>query len=178
MARYPVIIQLLFSKPCRSSVMPVRAELTIVTSKLERKNPIKSLIYRQLSLSNPWWHLTEHIPCGGKHQSPSCRVNNFISWGWCSLCRPLFLAESPSAAFASFVRGRLCELDVARHGCRPLNDGCGSRVGEDWSDSHCCKKVLNVTTVYVGPSPAYLHPRGFMWNAGDARWQNVEYLHA
>lgn len=42
-ARYPVIIQLLFSKPSRSSVILVRAELTIVTSKLERKNPIKSL---------------------------------------------------------------------------------------------------------------------------------------
>jgi len=42
-AKYPVIIQLLFSNPSRLSVILVRDELTIVTSRLERKNPIKSL---------------------------------------------------------------------------------------------------------------------------------------
>lgn len=42
-AKYPVTIQLLFSNPFRLSVMLVRDELTIVTSKLERKNPINSL---------------------------------------------------------------------------------------------------------------------------------------
>lgn len=31
------------------------------------------------------------------------------------------------------------------------------------------KKISKVTTYYVGPSPAYIYPRGFMWNAGDAR---------
>jgi hypothetical protein len=42
-AKYPVIIQLLFSNPSRLSVILVRDELTIVTSRFERKNPIKSL---------------------------------------------------------------------------------------------------------------------------------------
>lgn len=43
-ARYPVTIQLLFSKPSKSSVILVRAELTMVTSRFERKNPSKSLL--------------------------------------------------------------------------------------------------------------------------------------
>jgi hypothetical protein len=45
-AKYPVIIQLLFSNPSKLSVILVRDELTIVTSRLERKNPIKSLSHR------------------------------------------------------------------------------------------------------------------------------------
>jgi hypothetical protein len=46
-AKYPVIIQLLFSNPSKLSVILVRDELTIVTSRLERKNPIKSLSIHQ-----------------------------------------------------------------------------------------------------------------------------------
>lgn len=143
MARYPVTIQLLFSKPSKLSVMLVSEELTIVTSKFERKKPIRSLSQNH---SEPLFSIKPSamrvkLPYSSENKPPSCRIDDFTARRQCPLSRPLFITRdffprvpSSTRSDLELLRDRFGKLDMAGHGrqSRPSRDpGCVSSVGDE-----------------------------------------------